>query len=171
MQTRQFNKIVLLFSSLCMIYAKGVPPEDTSVYRTVNDDKASAEDIKTKLQEVIAKGEDINADLGGGFRALHYAVLRNREHAHQGKVVQFLVDAKANPHIENCDNRTPLDLASGRGKCAGSKRNEELIKILKSSACTEYVLGRNRKTTATKTRSDWLRIYNDDNSLNCNYPN
>jgi ankyrin repeat protein len=71
---------------------------------------------------LIATGVDLNAqETGGGFTALHHAVLRGNR-----SLVQALLAAKANPNLVTREGDTPLALALFEG-------NQELASLLRSA--------------------------------------
>ena len=125
---------------------------DVQLYDIVtskNDESTKIEHIKYLLE----CGCDINLNLGCGFTALHYAVK-----AQQPTLCEFLIKQGANPHIENCDNYTPLQVARGLGFY---RKREELTDILKSSSCTIYRPGMNRRYPQNA-----LETYNKDYGFN-----
>ncbi len=116
------------------------------MYSTINSYSDSEENIILKIRELLMKGVNLNYDLGGGFTSVHYAVLSNKP-----KVCQFLIEEGACPHIENCDDRTALDLAAGRGHpLYDLVDNKTLLSILKSSSNSVFKPGMNRSSLREK---------------------
>ena len=58
------------------------------------------------VEEILNEGISVNHTFSGGFTPLYYAANRCSE-----LMCECLVKNGANPHIENCDGKTPLDIA------------------------------------------------------------
>lgn len=125
------------------------------MYNIVNSSDESEETNINQIKKILYAGYDVNFNLGAGFTALHYAVLRKK-----ARVCKFLVINGANPHIENCDDNTPLSLADGKDRY--SRRDKKLMKILKLSTCKIFRPGLNRRKNA---KNAWER-YNSEYNLN-----
>jgi len=132
------------------------------MYDAVLSDKDSEETIILKIEKLLTEGIDVNHNLGGDFTPLHFAVTRKKS-----KVCRFLIDKGANPHIENFDNVTALDLAAGRGDpFYDPLMNNALVQILKSSNHNKLHVGIDR--TSKQDMDNALVSYNQNHALNIN---
>jgi ankyrin repeat protein len=85
---------------------------------------------KEYIRLLVSKGLDINSRDEDGNTALHYPlsnVLRDKMYLpYSTEIVKILVEEGADPHIENKEGKSPMDLAEESGE-------NELISLLKSS--------------------------------------
>jgi hypothetical protein len=81
------------------------------------------------IAERLQSGNDVDdVDYLTHFTSLHYAILSGYP-----RVSKFLFSKGANPHIQNCDDRTSLDLVAGYShwteRCL---KDEEIVVLFKS---------------------------------------
>lgn len=112
--------------------------------------KNSQQDAIKHITELLDQGVDINANLCGGYTALHYAVLNKKK-----DLAQFIIKRNGNPHIENCEHLTALELAA-RDWYGG---DSEMEALLKSSSSTIFRPGMNR--SHQKDQQNKLDDYNE----------
>jgi hypothetical protein len=135
-----------------------------TIYVIVNSRDESEETTINQIKEILDTGYDLNFNLGGGFTALHYAVLRGK-----AQVCEFLITNGANPHIENYDDHTPLSLADGRDR--NSLGDEKIMKILKLSKCSIFRPGLNRRENARDAWERYNSVYNLNLELGTDFLN
>lgn len=158
---KDFMKKYILFLIISLVSANCIAMQNLAgkMYDTLNSNSDSESNTIVKIKELLMKDVKINHDFGGGFTPLHYAVLR-----HKPNVCQFLIEKGACPHIENCDDRTALDLAAGRGHPLYDPQKDDLLmQILKSSSHPVFKPGMNRQGSREKEFA--LRQYNKHHRL------
>lgn len=87
---------------------------------------AEGRDALQRVQLLLRKGVEVNAQTGRGNTALHHAIHRPEGFA------QLLIEYGADVHIQNEDGRSALQLACERGRLSWLVANDRLDALVKS---------------------------------------